>query len=164
MRNKARYRARCVAITTETHTNVVSLAPARWFEPPPSVVATMAWAASRKKTCSAGKGIQIQSDMARTSIRQVTRNEGVVGEKEEVMSVSVGSTVNEPEGGTKVMTAKMLLVTVASTGGTERRRMSMASVSRSGHVRSTVSGRERALLAKARAIGELGCRPNPSPS
>ena len=70
----------------------------------------------------------------------MTRKEGVPGEKEEVISVSVGKVVKEPDGGTKVMMAKRLLVTVTRTGGSEGSRIRMARASRSGQLSSTVSG------------------------
>lgn len=76
--------------------------------------------------------------MAMQSNKQVTMNDGVPGEKDEVMSESEGMVVKEPDGGTKVRMAKKALVMVRTEGGNERRTMIMARVSSIGEFVKTV--------------------------
>lgn len=75
--------------------------------------------------------------MLTMSMTHMTVKEGAPGD-DEVISLKVGRFSSEPDGGTKVSKAKIALVRVKNVGGSERRKIRMASVSRSGQDISTV--------------------------
>lgn len=81
---------------------------------------TRAWKAIGKK-CHAN----IDSE----SISTMTTKEGVVGEKEDTKSLSVGRLVKDPDGGTKVARAKSALITTWKEEGMQSRNTSTVKLS-----------------------------------